>query len=201
MLIVITAEEYRADELDLINQMFNLGLESLHIRKKGISKLEYKYFINQIEKQYLNRVVIHQYHDLLEEFDIGGIHITSTKRTDLKKAVYNYIDNYKRNKKITVSSSFHQLTEFDTSNNLYDYVFLSPVFDSVSKLGYIGKGYDVNGLDQRIIALGGIDSENIDTVSTLGYNGIGVIGSIWKTKDVIASYKKLADVFNLSDMS
>lgn len=200
MLIVLTAEDNREDELELIHQMFKLGLECLHIRKIGMSKEAYRSFLCKINEAYLSRIIIHQDHDLLNEFDLGGIHLTAKKRMNLGEGVYDYINNLKQLKSISVSSSFHELDEFDRNNSLYDYVFLSPVFDSISKLGYRGKEFNVNGIGQNIIALGGVCTENTNIVKALGYNGIAVIGCVWKAKDVLSSFKRLSAVYKTGEI-
>ena len=42
-----------------------------------------------------------------------------------------------RNKGFTVSTSTHNIDEVKQSQNYCDYVFVSPIFDSISKSGYL----------------------------------------------------------------
>jgi thiamine-phosphate pyrophosphorylase len=66
-------------------------------------------------------------------------------------------------------------------------VTLSPVFDSISKGGYkagfpeeilIGAA-DKGFIDNKVVALGGISSSNIQSVKKLGFGGVAVLGTVW----------------------
>ena len=71
---------------------------------------------------------------------------------------------------------------------------LSPVFGSISKKGYEGKGFDVNNLDNTVIGMGGINENTIQQTFDLGFKGIGVLGGIWNTENSLVSFKKIYDV-------
>ena len=85
-----------------------------------------------------------------------------------------------------VSYSAHGFTEVQHLPFHTDYVFLSPVFDSISKKGYragfddpeILKAFLANS-QQKIIALGGINQERIQTCNELGFDGYAMLGHIW----------------------
>jgi thiamine-phosphate pyrophosphorylase len=77
----------------------------------------------------------------------------------------------------------------DTINQCksYDYIFLSPVFDSISKKGY-SSNIDLNTFMQKkeastfptkVIGLGGVSKENITLLSDVGFDGAALLGSIW----------------------
>jgi thiamine-phosphate pyrophosphorylase len=97
----------------------------------------------------------------------------------------------------TISTSFHSTTAIFKSRRKYEYVFLSPVFDSISKQGYKGN-FSLEELKsflkskKNIIALGGINAENIELVKQKGFAGAAVLGSIWESKNPTKCYKELA---------
>ena len=74
-------------------------------------------------------------------------------------------DNYSGH----ISASCHTLEEVQEDKKTCDYVFLSPIFDSISKEGYSSKftpeaireAVKADIIDKKVIALGGIDEENI----------------------------------------
>ena len=85
----------------------------------------------------------------------------------------------------------HSLSELEQCRNKgYSYVFLSPVFDSISKQGYkssfehpelkkqLLKMKETPGLPE-VIALGGIDEHNIVAAMDMGFDGIAVLGALW----------------------
>ena len=95
-----------------------------------------------------------------------------------------------------MSSSFHDPEVLNASNINFDYHLLSPVFSSISKKGYEGKGFDVNHISKSIIGMGGVNAETIHKVYELGYSGVGVLGGIWNSDDIIESFMAISKECN-----
>lgn len=79
-----------------------------------------------------------------------------------------------------------------------DYAFLSPIYDSISKPGYIAAGF--NGMDIQqavaaaefpVFALGGITLDKLQEVHALGFAGIAVIGGVWSASDPVKAFEDL----------
>lgn len=91
-------------------------------------------------------------------------------------------------KVLSVSRSCHSFEEVEAAlDGGCDYVFLSPVFDSISKPGY-GSAFTPEQLqwarargiiNRRVVALGGIDAENIPVAALCGFGGVAVLGALW----------------------
>ncbi|WP_029489828.1 thiamine phosphate synthase [Aquimarina agarivorans] len=192
MLILIAPENDIPNEIEILHQLFQEGLQYYHLRKPTKNYQAHCDYLNQIDKQYHNRIVVHHFHELINEFNLKGIHFPEQKRI-------NHIDNpgrYFLNLEMygkTISSSFHKPETLVNCEFEFDYHFLSPVFSSISKEGYEGKGFDVNHIDKRIIALGGINETNISEAYQLGFNGVAVLGSVWKSENVLKSFERLKD--------
>ena len=81
------------------------------------------------------------------------------------------------------STSLHDADEINTLTPLWDYVFLGPVFSSISKPGYENKVLETLVLEKKhspeIFALGGISPDNAGSILNKGYDGIAVLGAIW----------------------
>ena len=181
MIIVITSEKQIENEANILNQLFKAGLECLHFRKPNWTKAEHIKLLNQIDKQYHNRIVVHHFHDLINEFNLKGIHFTEQKRKDHIDNPGQYFKGLNMYGK-TISSSFHEIEDLVNCDFEFDYHFLSPVFSSISKKSYKGRGFDVNGIDKIIIGLGGVTKENAAEFKKLGYDGVAVLGSIWQLR-------------------
>ena len=96
----------------------------------------------------------------------------------------------------TISSSFHEPEELENCTFEFDYHLLSPVFSSISKEGYQGRGFDVNHIDKTIIGMGGVTTKNLAEFDLLGFNGVGVLGGIWNSKTPIKDFKLMIKHFN-----
>ena len=190
MLIVLTSEQEIKNEATFINQLFNNGLETLHLRKPNFNRNHYLELLNQINPKYYSQIMIHQYLDLCLKFKLKGIHIQEQARLNLAEGLESYVNKY-QSKNYTVSSSFHEAQVLEKCHINFDYHLLSPVFSSISKQGYKGRKFDVNHIHKNIIGIGGISAEVIKETIQLGYQGIGVLGAVWNTENPIESFKKI----------
>jgi len=84
-----------------------------------------------------------------------------------------------------ISTSFHELHDVIHNEENYEYVFLSPIFNSISKKGY-NAAFDMDELKDAltkcthsVIALGGMDKGKQEIVRKLGFAGMGVLGAVW----------------------
>ena len=67
-------------------------------------------------------------------------------------------------------------------------MFLSPVFDSISKAGYRGAfppqeldGAARRGLiDHKVVALGGVSAQKMPQVHAWGFGGVALLGAVWE---------------------
>lgn len=190
MLIVITSEKDIPNEAEQLNQLFASGLEVLHLRKPNWNSEEVRHRLTTIDEKYHNRIVLHQSIELVHEFDLKGIHLKEITRKALVNTLDGFVNAYK-SIGLTLSTSFHSVEELKNQGEKFDYVFLSPVFDSISKEGYEGKGFDVKDVSKKVIGLGGISSENINQLGELGYAGAAVLGTIWNSNDPVNTFKTL----------
>ena len=191
-LIVISPPNNHRNEQETLEKLFALDLEYFHLRKPGFPEEEYKKYLNLIPNQYLNRVVIHNHHQLIEKYPLKGIHYTHYTNN------FKYLDpqfNFQRSK------ACHSLSEIPTNPSLYQYVFLSPIYDSISKQGYKSKFKlsEVKHFLKRknknpeVIALGGIELEKVDELKEIGFDGLAVLGTIWQENNL----KKRLEKFQL----
>jgi len=195
MLIVLTSEREIENEAMLLSQLFENGLEVLHLRKPTFTIDGYRELLRNVDEQYYQRIVIHQFHDLCKEFKLKGIHIQEQPRIDLGDQLVEYFKLFK-SEGFSVSSSFHEPEVLNACSIKFDYHLLSPVFSSISKEGYKGRGFDVNHIDKTIIGMGGVNSETIHKVYELGYSGVGVLGGIWNSENSIKSFKLISKECN-----
>lgn len=186
MIIVISPEDNVKDEIAWVNQLFDEGLALYHIRKPLFLGLDLIHYITAIDEQYWSRVVVHQYFDVAADLGINRFHL---KEKDRLKHTFKGADN------VTLSMSTHQIKEFNQLDAQFEYAFLSPFFESISKKGY-GHGstllQDINLRENehtKLIALGGINEENINQVYP-NVDGVALLGTIWQSDNPLKTYKQ-----------
>ncbi|MEO8760094.1 MAG: thiamine phosphate synthase, partial [Bacteroidia bacterium] len=131
--IVISPSKKRENEIKNVIQMFEAGLDSYHVRKPTFSTKQLQAYIEEIPKHFYNRIVIHSHHNLARKYNLQGVHYT-------KKHLVKNIRNWWREKmlriatsKITKTTSYGKLASlYDLEDIKFDYVFLSPIFDTIT---------------------------------------------------------------------
>lgn len=170
-LVVISQERSFGSELAAFEALFESGLDSLHFRRPELSPLEYLKDLENIPAKYLNRVVVDQAFDSCSDWGIKGAHIKNLE-TPLPK--------FKQ-----LSASFHSVDELTQTNYKLNYVYLSPIFDSISKIGY-KSNYTQAQITQNLkqkkyqtFALGGVDLDKLEIIGQLGFDGFVIKGALW----------------------
>jgi hydroxymethylpyrimidine kinase/thiamin-phosphate pyrophosphorylase len=174
--ITITSPEFLSGEAIFIDKLFSQGLDLLHLRKPEASLEAYNQLLIQIPEQWHSRIVLHEHFKLAEEYKLHGIH--------LNRRCSQVPDSFRG----SISCSCHTLGEVKKQKDSKDYVFLSPIFDSISKVGYhaafsptsLKQAAIENIIDEKVIALGGITANNISLVKEWHFGGVAFLGDIWK---------------------
>jgi thiamine-phosphate pyrophosphorylase len=194
-LVIITPDTHNAKEADIVNSLFATGLRRLHIRKPHFTVDDYRALIGQISTQYHQYIVLGGCFELFHELELGGIHLNSAMRTN--QSVWNQVKNIPQNK---ISTSFHSWQEIIDNTFPYGYVFISPVFDSISKTGYKGdidikqansvkaKVTNEKGYCPQIIGLGGVGRSQVELLYRQGFDGAAMLGGIWMSADPVAEF-------------
>ena len=187
-MIVITNPSEISNEISIIHSLLEEGLSLLHIRKPEFSELEMAQFIHQIKLEYRNRLVLHNHHVLAGDFGIHKIHFSEKERK-------SNIDSFVKFTKSYTSTSTHSIEAFNLLENDFDYAFLSPVFKSISKENYHPKTDLFEALKKRknyktkVVALGGINSQNIQQTLENGFDDFALLGSIWNYENPVKEFK------------
>lgn len=194
-LIVISPEETPANQTAIVNALFDEGLQYFHLRKPYFTATEQEHYLSEIKPQYLKNVALHQHHTVNGNNQITRFHFKEHERLKQK------VNELRLNKKpgMYFSTSLHDADEINTLTPLWDYVFLGPVFSSISKPGYENKVLQALVLEKKhnpeIIAIGGITPDNADAVLSRGYDGIAVLGAIWQNQSkAVQAFKTLKGI-------
>lgn len=196
MIVLIAPENDVPSEIEILHQLFQQGLEYYHFRKPNKNYQEHSDYLNQIDSKYHNRIVVHYFHELTNEFNLKGIHFQEQKRRDCLDTPSDYFTKLDNMFGKTISSSFHEPEELEKCTFEFDYHLLSPVFSSISKKEYEGRGFEVNHIDKTIIGMGGVTTQNLETFTKLGFKGVGVLGGVWNSKTPVEDFKTMHAFFN-----
>ena len=180
-IIAITPPHAIENEVVIIKRLLENSVDIVHLRKHqsefhNIDVIAYLHeILSALTCEERSKIIIHDYPTLYEEFSLKGIHINKNI-TSLPK---NYI-GYK-------TRSCHSFDEILKYKNEYDYLFLSPIFDSISKPDYkspftlemLQKASLEGIIDKKVIALGGVTFDKIPYLQSLNFGGVAMIGGIY----------------------
>ena len=152
-LVVISNEAISGGETNVLNRLFEAGLGCFHLRKCEVSADVLRAFLEEIAPQFHPRIVLHDHYELVREFALKGVHLN--KRNLHRAEEYRSWIN---------SVSAHIVEELTMLPEGVKYAFLSPIFHSISKVGYRGACSDeklrearINGIIHHgVYALGGV---------------------------------------------
>ncbi len=192
-LILLTPPDFFVEEDKILTALFEEGLDLLHLRKPGTEPVYSERLLTLIPECYHSQIVVHDFFYLKDEFNLRGIHLNG--RNPEPPVGY----------KGHLSKSFHNMEELKNEKKNFNYVFLSPIFDSISKSDYTAAfGMDAleeasarGIIDRKVMALGGITTENMDIVRNLGFGGAVVLGDLWNRFNIHSTldYKSLLNQF------
>jgi len=173
-------------------------IDFFHLRKPDFDYHQMKDYLNQIDEELHYKIVIHSHYGLISDFDLAGINLN---RKALNQLVYaDEVDRcfiqplvlngkqieVNRIEPNMVTYSAHSFEEINNLQFDVEYVFLSPIYDSISKQGYKSNFIDKDKLKQelkntntKVIALGGITDDKLNELKDFGFDGYAQLGSYW----------------------
>lgn len=193
-ILVITDVPFTATEPAAIRQLLDEGVERVHLRKPDASEEALRRLIEALPAESYPRLTLQDRLPLAVEYGLGGVHLN--RRNAAVPAGFRGL----------VSRSCHTLDEI-AAHPACDYLFLSPLFDSISKSGYRAAFTDgelrdaaVRGLlGERVVALGGIRPELLSRVRELGFGGAALLGAVWRDASPAALHRTMERIrrFNI----
>lgn len=174
-LILMTTPYFFVEEHQILNALFDEGLDILHLRKPETEPVYSERLLTLISEDYRKRIVVHDHFYLKNEYGLKGVHLNH-RNPELPPKYKGHI-----------SCSCHTAQEVVQHKRACNYVFLSPIFNSISKENYSSRFTAVQlrelaqskVIDRKVMALGGIGLDNIDQLAGLGFGGAVVLGDIW----------------------
>lgn len=175
--IVITRPYFFKGEAEAIVRMLGEGAERAHIRKPDADEADVEALVAAIPPELRGRLSIHDFAGVARKYGCG-FHLNSRvpRRPD---GIVG-----------PVSRSCHSISELAQTDDV-DYMFLSPIFNSISKPGYgskfsaeeLRKASAKGLISAEVYALGGVDPSRFAEVEALGFGGAALLGAAWQPID------------------
>lgn len=175
-IIAITTPRVTDDDAPIIRHLIHEGVDIVHLRKPESTIDECRKLLTELTAEQRSKIVVHDYAELYFEYSLQGIH--------LNRNVTTLPDGYSG----TRSRSCHTLDEVVQHKDNYDYLFLSPIFDSISKAGYrsgftheeLLRASHTGIIDRKVVALGGVTPDKIPYLETLNFGGAAMLSAVYR---------------------
>lgn len=172
--IVITLPYFWEGEAEAITRMFEAGLERMHIRKPGSTAEQRETLLRAIPERYYPHIVIGD--------KLMGRMANGQEGDKAIGHACHSIDELR-----TWQEKLRD-PQFRIDNPQFQYLSLSPIFDSISKVGYkaafsheeLMAAKEEGIIDEHVMALGGICQTNTAEALSYGFGGVMVLGDAWK---------------------
>lgn len=199
-LLIISNSDTIENEANIINTLFDEGLEIFHLRKPNYSASETTELLQKINSKHYSKIVLHQHYSLTKKFKIIRIHFSESNRLNINE---KELKKWKT-KKFILSTSVHSINDYKLLSEHFDYTFFGPVFKSISKQGYKPQSEEIIKLPKnknrkiKIIAVSGITSEKIQKIKHSNFDGVAVLGAIWNnTNNAIKIFNECQQNVNM----
>lgn len=175
MLQIAITQPFAIDGEDaIIRHLLANGFDIVHLRKPGADVAYCRELLGRLSLIERRRIVAHDHYSLYEEYALRGIHLNHN------------ISSYPANYRGTRTRSCHTIEEVVRYKEECDYLFLSPIFDSISKRGYrsnfshdeLLNASNKGIIDNKVIALGGVTPDKINYLSSLHFGGVAMMGAV-----------------------
>ena len=173
--IAITRPGVVSREVERIKYLLANDVDFVHLRKPDVGVEYCVELLEQLTSSERGRVVVHDHYSLYEEFALRGVHLNR----NISELPAHYSGSRTR--------SCHSFEEVLRYRDECDYLFLSPLFDSISKHGYrsaftheeLLEASRRGIIDKRVIALGGVSPERFAYLEELSFGGVAMVGALW----------------------
>ena len=201
-LIAITLPEMTPGEDErIVSMLSSHTFWRVHIRKPDASADRLRQLLDRLPTWCHPQLVLHDHFELCHHYTLGGIHLNHRNPdiphdlTDALSSAHHSAAVGQSRPSFTVSCSCHSFDEVRERKAAMDYLFLSPIFDSISKRGYLSQFSSESlqnaakeGLiDGKVFALGGVTQAKLPLLYELGFGGAAMLGAAWQDLETQSS--------------
>ncbi len=179
---------------ELVEQAVKGGVTMVQLREKEADTADFLKLAQELKKvlkPYNVPLIINDRLDIALAVDADGVHIG---QSDMP---YNVARRLLGPDKI-IGLSVESMEDVIATNDLdVDYIGVSPIFatptktDTKEPFGLEGTARAHTVSNHRIVAIGGINTENVASVMKTGIEGVAVISAILAAEDVYSASKEI----------
>jgi thiamine-phosphate pyrophosphorylase len=181
LLAVLTSPVDISGEIECLEGMLEAGLEKLHLRKPGGAV---EGLLERLAPWWSSKLVVHGSVELAMRHGVSQVHGAVRARDGA-----------------AVSTSVHSWEELKRLPSGVAYAFISPVFDSISKRGYLANAdmltIPPEPLPCRPVGMGGVSADTIGLMIARGWTGAALLGWIWEEpREAVSRFEQIKKIID-----
>jgi thiamine-phosphate pyrophosphorylase len=189
-LAVITSPGDIPGEVGYLEGMLEAGLEKLHLRKPGGTV---EGLLERLAPRWASRLVVHGSVGLAMRYGVPQVH-GAAERVGGRSSSGDAGG-------VAVSTSVHSWEEFKRLPAGLAYAFISPLFDSISKPGYMATGdlltMPPGPLPCRPVGMGGVSADTIGLMMARSWTGAALLGWIWEVPlEAVSRFEQIKKIID-----
>jgi thiamine monophosphate synthase len=202
LIAVLTLPGIFTGEADQLEALMDAGVDRLHLRKPAADPAELEGLLRRLAPRWSDRLVLHGGGELVLRYGIRHVHGSvellggrgrsgggpfvggPAVAAGGEPLAGGRFDVGGDPGGLTISTSVHSWEEFGWLPEGLGYAFISPLFDSISKVGYMANEglltLPPEGTSCLPVGLGGVNVETLGEMVKMGWKGAAVLGWIWE---------------------
>jgi thiamine-phosphate pyrophosphorylase len=185
LLLITDRQQARGNICDIAEAAFSAGCRWLSLREKDLPQAQQVELLRELldrAQQFQATVTLHGDPALAQQARAHGVHLSAGGDAAAARRVLG--------KDALIGLSVHGVEEASNVDvEVVDYVIAGPVFDTQSKPGYgpalgpEGVALIAKACPVAVVAIGGIDPQNVSDCRAAGAAGIAVMGAVMRAEN------------------
>ena len=185
LLVITDRQQARGDICDIAEVAFSAGCRWLSLREKDLPQAQQVELLRELldrAQQFQAKVTLHGDPALAQQARADGVHLSAGGDALAARRVLG--------KDALIGLSVHGAEDARAADaKLLDYVIAGPVFETQSKPGYRptlgpeGLALIAKACPVAVVAIGGLDPQNVSDCRVTGAAGIAVMGAVMRAEN------------------
>lgn len=194
-LYVVTDSSFGRSHVEIAGQAIKGGARVIQLREKRLPKREiYRIALElrEMTKEAGATFIVNDYLDIAMVVDADGVHLGQKELpVDIARRIW------KKDKIIGLST--HSIDEaIEAVRASVDYISIGPIYETKTKEIHLPIGTEVirrlrAKIEVPLVAIGGINLDNVSEIIRAGADGVAVISAIAGSSDISETTKKFLD--------
>lgn len=200
-LITFSPAHKIAFEPNLVNKFCDQGLDFYILNRDKLTKEEVRALVAELKPEYKKRIILQNHIELVNELDLGGVYVSSSKVNSLRFRWFQLNKLRKEFADKRIFFSYAGISDFtfkETKRN--EFYLFKGLFNPYKRYG-LNETYQTNQFNDmlsnpevNVIGMGNVCRNILSKVSRYKLDGVVLNSVIWKSRNPINSFTEIVNI-------